>query len=73
MPAAEQQPLAAVVEAIARSCRSCHFHSNPNAKSPDVPGAVDITSVVMIVSPAIRVFMRSFSGQASSLPANAFA
>jgi prenyltransferase beta subunit len=25
--------------------------SSPNAKSPDVPGGVDITSVVMIVSP----------------------
>ena len=43
MPAAKQQPLAAVVEAVARSCRSRHLsQSNPNAKSPDVPGGVDI-------------------------------
>ena len=73
MPAAKQQPLAAVIQAIARSCRSRHLSFHPNAKSPDVPGGVDITTAVMIVSPVIRVFMRSFSGQASSPPANPFA
>ena len=43
MPAAKQKPLAAVVEPVARSCRIpslSKFH--PNAKSPDVPGGVDI-------------------------------
>ena len=41
--AAKQKPLAAVVEAAARSCRSRHFYNpHPNAKSPDVPGGVDI-------------------------------
>ena len=54
MPAAKQQPLAAVVEAVARSCRSRHFFdSNPNAKSPDVPGGVDIASGSANVSTAV--------------------
>jgi hypothetical protein len=47
--------------------------SYPNAKSPDVPGGVDITMELVIVSPVICVFTALFSGQASSLPANAFA
>jgi hypothetical protein len=55
MPAAKQQPLAAVIEAVARSCRSRHpSFSNPelaNAKNPDVvPGRVDIAMQQVIVS-----------------------
>src|SRR3954470_1660241 len=45
VPATEQQPLAAVIQSAARSCRSRH-PLNPirNAKSPDVPGGVDIAT-----------------------------
>jgi hypothetical protein len=43
MPAAKQQPLAAVIKAAARSCRSRHSQFPSNGKSPDaVPGGVDI-------------------------------
>jgi hypothetical protein len=50
MPAAKQQPLAAVIKATARSCRSRHSQFPSNGKSPDaVPGAVDIA----IVSPNV--------------------
>ena len=50
MPAAKQQPLAAVIEAVARSCRSRHFRFQSNAKNPDVPGGVDIAMVSVNVS-----------------------
>src|SRR6202035_3697112 len=54
MPAAKQQPLAAVVEAIARSRRSRHF-SIPirTQKARTLPGGVDIATVPVNVSPAI--------------------
>jgi hypothetical protein len=51
MPAAKQQPLAAVVKAAARSCRSRHSQFPSNGKSPDVmPGGVDIAIVSLNVS-----------------------
>lgn len=42
VPAAEQEPLAPIVEAIAGTGGSGHFLPFVNAKSPDVPGEVDI-------------------------------
>src|SRR5262249_11046440 len=45
VPAAEQKPLAPEIEAVARSSRSSHFKIQSNAKSPDVPGGVDIMPV----------------------------
>jgi hypothetical protein len=45
MPAAKQQPLAPVIEAVARSCRSRHLVIPSNAKNPDVvPGGIDIAT-----------------------------
>jgi hypothetical protein len=52
MPAAKQKPLAALVEALARPCRSRHFRIPSNAKSPDVPGGADIASRMAVVSPS---------------------
>src|SRR5580700_2841453 len=51
MPAAKQQPLAAVIEPVARSCRSSHSQFQSNAKSPDVPGGLDIAMPGADVSP----------------------
>jgi hypothetical protein len=52
MPAAEQKPLAAVVQPVARPRRSSHVSSfQCNAKSPDVPGGVDIAMTGGDVSP----------------------
>jgi len=61
MPAAKQQPLAAVVKAAARSCRSRHPQIPSNGKSPDVvPGGVDIA----IVSPNVSsCSLRKFTTQ----------
>ena len=43
VPAAKQQPLAPVIQAVARSCRSRHPLFQSNAKNPDVvPGGFDI-------------------------------
>src|ERR1700682_702742 len=51
MPAAKQPPLAAVVKAAARSCRSRHSQFPSNGKSPDaVPGGVNIAIVSLNVS-----------------------
>jgi hypothetical protein len=52
VPAAEQKPLAAIVEAIAGTGGSGHFLPFVNAKSPDVPGEVDIATIVRFVAPA---------------------
>src|SRR6185312_10919925 len=54
MPTAKQQPFAAVIETVARSCRSSHCNSIPNAKSPDVPGEADIASAPTNVSTRSR-------------------
>jgi hypothetical protein len=51
MPAAKQEPLAAIVKAAARSSHSRHDNFS-NAKSPDVPGRADIATAVGIVSPS---------------------
>jgi hypothetical protein len=51
MPAAKQKPLAALIEAAARSCRTRHFRFPSDAKSPDVPGGGDIATRKTVVSP----------------------
>src|SRR6516162_7376116 len=53
MPAAEQEPLAALIKAAARSYRPGHFQLPSNAKSPDVPGAADIAIRGWLVSPQL--------------------
>jgi hypothetical protein len=60
VPAAIKQPLAAVIEPVARTCRPSHASTLRNGKSPDVPGADGIvltdhdvsTLVVVAVIPA---------------------
>ena len=50
-PVAPQVPTAPLIEAVARSCRSRHVVFHSNAKSPDVPGELDITFASANVSP----------------------
>src|SRR3984893_7616069 len=52
MPATKQKPLAAVVEAPARPCRTRHFRFPSNAKSADVAGGADIAIRMSVVRPS---------------------